>query len=98
MPRVARAMIEMAKLSAMTVDSRAWIPTPAEAWHMITRGNADALGWPDAGRLEVGAGADLLMLRPEIEFDRHLIGRLIYNWDDRFISHRIVNGRVFHLG
>jgi len=94
MPRVARAMIEVAKVRRMTVADRASVPTPAEAWHLITRGNAEALGWHDAGRLEAGAAADLLILRPPVAMDEHLIGRLIYNWRDDFIAHRILAGRL----
>lgn len=95
MPRVARAMIETAKMRAMTIDTAALIPSPAEAWQLITRGNAEALGWHDAGRIEIGASADLLALRlPAQYFDEHLIGRMIYTWRDTFISHRLVAGRL----
>jgi len=93
MPRVARAMIEVAKLRRLTVDPGAIVPTPAEAWSMMTRGNADALGWPDLGRLEVGASASLLVLRAPVERDEHLLGRLLYGWDDRWIVDRLVGGR-----
>lgn len=92
MPRVARAMIDVAKLRAMTIDPKAHVPTPSDAWQMITRGNADALGWSDAGRLEIGAAADLLILQPPFEVDEHLIGRLIYAWRNDYIAHRIVAG------
>jgi guanine deaminase len=94
MPRVARAMIEVAKLRRMTIDPDAHVPTPAEAWRMITEGNAEALGFDDAGRLEVGAAADLLVLRPELPVDAYLAGRLIYGWSETLITHRIVAGRV----
>ena len=93
MPRVARAMIEVAKMRSMTIDRNAHIPTPAEAWNLITRGNADALGWTDAGRLEMGAAADLLVLQLPFDVDEHLIGRLIYTWRDDYIALRIVAGR-----
>ena len=92
MPRVARAMIETAKLRSMTLDSKAHIPTPAEAWHLITQGNAHALGWSDAGRLDMGAAADVLVLQPPFDIDEHLIGRLIYTWSNDYIAHRIVAG------
>ncbi len=95
MPRVARAMIETAKSRRSTVAPNAHVPTPAEAWRLITRGNADALGWTDAGRIEVGAAADLLVLRvAESWFDEHLVGRLIYNWSHELIETRIVAGRA----
>lgn len=94
MPRVARAMIETAKSRAMTVQSDAFVPEPAEVWQMITRGNADALGWPDAGRLEVGAAADLLVFKVPFAIDEHLIGRLIYTWRDGYITHRVLDGEL----
>ena len=92
MPRIARAMIDTAKLRAMTLDPAAYVPCPAETWELITRTNALALGWPDAGRIEIGAAADLLVLRVPFEIDAHLIARLIHTWDDNYIAHRIVNG------
>lgn len=92
MPRVARAMIEVAKLRALAINPRAHVPTPAEAWHLITEGNAEACGWADAGRLERGAAADLLVLSGPFERDEHLIGRLIYGWDESWIAARIVAG------
>jgi guanine deaminase len=95
MPRVARAMIEVAKARAMALgDEVTPVPTPAEVWRLITRGNADALGWADGGRLEVGAVADLLVLEPPFEPDEHLIGRLIYTWRDAYITARIVAGTL----
>ncbi|MHC5024217.1 MAG: amidohydrolase family protein [Planctomycetota bacterium] len=95
MPRVARSMIEVAKHRRMTVDPEAAIPSPAEAWDLITRGNADALGLGDAGRLERGAAADLLVLDLPFEPDEHLIGRLLYTWRTGYIATRIVAGRVW---
>lgn len=94
MPRVARAMIDAAKVRRMTLDPKALVPTPAEAWHMISRGNADALGWDDAGRIEVGAAADLLVIRPPFDVDEHFFGRLIYEWSDEWIDATIVAGQV----
>ncbi len=95
MPRVARQFIETAKLRAMTVGAK-HIPSPAEAWNLITRQNADALGWPDAGRIEVNAAADLLVLRvPDLWRDEHLVGRLIYNWSPELIDARVFCGRIF---
>jgi guanine deaminase len=94
MPRVARAMIETAKVRRMTHEGAVHVPTPAEAWRLITRGNADALGFTDGGRLEPGAQADLLVLCPPFEADEHLIGRLIYTWRDEYIAHRIVAGEA----
>ncbi|MHC4590862.1 MAG: amidohydrolase family protein, partial [Planctomycetota bacterium] len=66
----------------------------AEVWELITRGNADALGFADGGRLEEGAAADLLVLKPPFAADGHLVGRLVYTWRDEYIAHRVVNGRL----
>lgn len=95
MPRVARSMIESAKLRAAAIDARAVVPSPAEAWRMITQGNAATLGWHDHGTLLPGAAADLLLLRPDVEFDRHLPGRLLYGWHDEWIEGAVVNGSWF---
>ncbi|MBL0927578.1 MAG: amidohydrolase family protein [Phycisphaerales bacterium] len=95
MPRVARAMIETAKVRRMTSARAASVrvPTPAEAWRRITSGNAALLGWPECGRLEPGAAADLLVLRvPDSWVDEHLVGRLIYNWSPGLIAARVING------
>lgn len=95
MARVARGMIETAKARRLTVAPSAHIPTPAEAWRLITRGNAEALGWEDAGLLEPGFRADLLLLRvPETWLDEHLVGRLLYTWDASRIETRICGGAV----
>ena len=96
MPRVARAMIETAKVRAMTAPAgqSVHVPTPAEAWTMITTGNALALGFADMGRLVPGAAADLLVLRPAVEIDRHLVGRLIYTWRDDYIEAIVLNGQL----
>ena len=90
-------MIETAKARAMTVRSGGFVPEPADVWDLITRGNAEALGWSDAGRLEVGAAADLLVLNPPIKMDEHLIGRLIYTWRDEYITHRVLDGELFEF-
>ncbi len=93
MPRVARAMIDTAKARELMTGVAQPIPTPGEAWDLITRGNADAIGWPRAARLEAGADADLLLLRaPDAWMDEHLVGRLLYNWSSSLITARIVGG------
>ncbi len=99
MPRVARAMIETAKARAMALPDAAGvhIPTPAEAWTLITRGNAEMLGFADdtgMGRLEAGAAADLLVLSPGLPVDEHLVGRLLYTWRDDYIDRVVLNGRL----
>ena len=96
MPRVARGMIETVKVRRMLTGENLRVPSPVEAWEMITRRNADVLGWHDCGRLGVGMAGELLVLRlPETWMDDHLIGRLIYNWSHDMIEHRVFGGRVF---
>jgi guanine deaminase len=97
MPRIARAMIEVAKARAMSCTPSQRIPTPDEAFTMITRGNADALGWPDSGRIEIGAAADLLILRLPFELDAYYVSRLLYGWDPAFIDTRILAGCIIDL-
>ncbi|MEC9374358.1 MAG: amidohydrolase family protein, partial [Planctomycetota bacterium] len=71
------------------------VPRPAEVWRLITEGNAEALGWSDAGRLQPGAQADLLILSPPASWlDEHLVGRLLYNWTPRLIERVILAGRA----
>ncbi|MGP1273709.1 MAG: amidohydrolase family protein [Phycisphaerales bacterium] len=94
-PRVARAMIEVAKARSFTASNPAdvFIPTPAEAWRQMTRGNALALGWQDAGELRVGSAADLLILRvPDDWHDEHLLGRILYRWSSDLITDRVLGG------
>lgn len=95
MPRVARAMIETAKVRRITGVGGRHVPTPGEAWNMITRTNASLLGWDDCGRIEAGAAADLLVLRvPDTWLDEHLVGRLIHNWSPSLIEARVFNGTI----
>ncbi len=95
MPRAAQAMINAAKFLAID-DPQATVPTAAEAWWQITRGNADSLGWNDVGRFEPGAAADLLVVRPDVAWRDALnpLSKLLYCWDDRWLQHTLVRGSV----
>lgn len=89
MVRVGRAMIEAA---ASIGDN---CPDPSEAWHAITAGNADSLGWADAGRLRVGAAADLLVIEPTIPWlDAAVdpLSMLMFAWDDRWLKKTMLRG------
>jgi guanine deaminase len=97
MPRVARAMIETAKVRSCVLDRPVHVPDAAEAWSLITRGNAEALGFDDAGRLEAGYVADLLVLTVPFEPDDRLVSRIIHTWRDDYITQRIVDGRLLPL-
>ncbi len=90
MVRVARAMIEAASSVGDT------FPLAATAWHAITAGNAELLGWGDAGRIKVGAAADLLVIKPTVPwldpgFDP--LSLLLFAWDDRWLSRTMLRGR-----
>ena len=95
MPRVARAMIEVAKARSFGASDPAsvFVPSPADAWRTMTRGNALALGMDDAGEIRVGASADILVLRvPDDWHDEHLLGRILYRWSHELIETRILRG------
>jgi len=90
MVRVARAMIEAA---ATLGDS---YPSAAEAWHSITAGNADQLGWSDSGRLRTGSSADFVVIKPNIAWQDCLVdplAMLMFAWDDRWIQNVFLRGK-----
>lgn len=105
MVRVGRAMIdaamriasngEMAK-GGSAVGPSADVPSAAEAWHQITAGNADALGWTDVGRLEPGKSADLCVIEPDLPWRSSVdpLSTLMFAWDDRWICQTILRGQV----
>jgi guanine deaminase len=99
MVRVARGMIETAKrLRAPFAEGEGNggpLPTAAECWWRITRGNAEAIGI-DGGRIAVGADADLVVFRPDVplELSPDPLSMLLYGWDERWIGAVIVGGRV----
>ncbi len=89
MVRVARAMITTA------ADLGDDYPSAASAWHSITAGNADALGWSDAGRLRVGDPADLVIIEPNIAWQNESVdplSMLMFAWDDRWIKRVYLRG------
>ncbi|MFK8112982.1 MAG: amidohydrolase family protein [Rubripirellula sp.] len=91
MVRVARAMIETA---CAVSDS---FPDAATAWHAITAGNADVLGWKDAGRLQAGNAADLLVIEPSIDWQSGSVdplSMLMFAWDDRWLKQTVLRGRA----
>lgn len=91
MVRVGRAMIETA--SALGEG----YPSAAMAWRQITAGNADAAGLADAGRLVVGASADLVVATPDVpwlEGPCDPLALAMFAWDDRWITQTLCRGRV----
>jgi guanine deaminase len=99
MVRVARAMIETAKTRRLA-DGVTPIPTPAEGWAQTTWWNADALGWADSGRIQVGAWADLVVIDPSRGPGAQPgwlnavdpLSQLLYSFDERWIAHTFVGG------
>lgn len=58
-------MFEEMKFASLMAKHASGDPTcmpAAETLDIATRGGADGMGWPDAGRLEVGALADIVLL------------------------------------
>jgi guanine deaminase len=101
MPRVARAMIDAAKyrlLAGLVEPRHADIPTPAQAWHQITAGNAAALHLEDVGSLESGGFADLLVLKPGFDPASHPepLGGTLYAWSESWVIATMSSGRVVH--
>ncbi len=92
MVRVARGMLETARRRGSDP------PGALEAWWQITAGNADALGWPDAGRLVAGASADILAIEPPPGWQQAAdpLSTLLHAWDDRWLTHTIVAGRAVY--
>lgn len=91
MVRVARAMIE----AAAAIGGA--FPSAAEGWHVITAGNADALGWNDAGRIKIGGAADLVIVKPDVPWLSGVadpLSRLMFGWDDHWIDATMVRGIV----
>ncbi len=91
MVRVARAMIETA--SALG----AAFPVAAQAWRQITAGNADALGWPDAGHLAPGNQADVVLIEPDLPWlsgEVDPLSMLMFAWDDRWVKGCWVRGEM----
>jgi guanine deaminase len=67
MPRVAVEALQTAKAMKVHTLPRgsSAIPTPAEAWWLLTAGAAEALCLDDVGAIEPGRQADCLVVRPE---------------------------------
>ena len=94
MVRVARAMID----AAASLGGE--VPTAAQAWYQITAGNAETLGWSDAGRIQQGFPADLLLIQPKIawlEGTVNPLARLMWSWDDRWLTDTFVRGRLAYI-
>jgi len=93
MVRVARAAREVWLASPQSQVAPMF--GPDYWWWQITAGNADALGWSDAGRIAVGAAADLVVIDSEQPL---MPSSLMYGLDDRWIRATICAGKVAWSG
>jgi len=91
-----RSMVRVARAAIETSRRRGTELRPSEAWWHITRGNADALGLADAGRIEPGAEADLLVVEPDLPWHESPdpLGTLLHGWDDRWLRQVVLRGNV----
>lgn len=93
MIRVAKAAIETA------IHRQEQPPTSEQMWWHLTAGNAAALGWQNAvGRLESGMEADLCIIQPPIPWQSapNPLDAVFYGWDDRWIRHVMIGGKVVY--
>lgn len=104
MVRVGRAMIDAAMRLVGHQSSereKQAVPTAAEAWHQITTGNANSIGQDKIGRIEPGASADMLVIKPDLpwlpidEVDQRCpLSTLMFCWDDRWIQRTYLQGSL----
>jgi len=100
MPQVAVACLQTAKAlkAAAMPHGGQPVPTPTEAWWLLTKGAAEALNWADRiGGIEPGLEADCLVVRPE-PWIRDLAGTqqlsaLLYTIRPQHIEHVLIAGR-----
>lgn len=92
MIRTARSMLEV----TMYVDEPP--PSAANAWWQLTAGNANLLGWDSCGRIEEGADADLVALRPFHRWQDTLdpLSDVLWTWNDRWLAQTIIAGRTVY--
>ncbi len=100
MPRVAVECLQTAKTLKVHAIPRGShpVPMPAEAWWVLTRGGAEALGLADRiGAIEPGFEADVLVVRPEswiadLPPDQQ-VSALLYTLRPHQIEHVFIAGR-----
>ena len=100
MPHVAVECLQTAKALKVHAIPRGLhqVPSPAEAWWMLTRGGAQALSMDDrVGSIEPGFEADCLVVRPEAWIadlpTRQQISALLYTIRPDQIEHVFIAGR-----
>ncbi|MHC4611753.1 MAG: amidohydrolase family protein [Planctomycetota bacterium] len=100
MPHVAVECLQTSKALKVHAIPRGshQVPTPAEAWWMLTRGAADALSMSDRiGSIEPGFEADCLIVRPEKWIAdlpaKQQVSALLYTIRPDAIEHVFIAGR-----
>jgi guanine deaminase len=100
MPRVAVTGLETAKTLKVHAIPRGshQVPTPAEAWWVLTRGAAEALSMAETiGGVEVGKQADCLVVRPEPWINglplEQRVSALLYTIQPQQVEHVFIAGR-----
>lgn len=100
MPQVAVCCIQTAKaLKVHAIPRGSYsVPTPAEAWWLLTAGAAQALGMSDRiGSIEPGLDADCLVVRPEKWIaslpKEQQISALLYTMRPSQIEHVFIAGQ-----
>jgi cytosine/adenosine deaminase-related metal-dependent hydrolase len=75
---------------------RRGVPSAAEAWWQVTAGNAEAIGLTETGRLEAGAWADLVVVRPGSTWMGSVdpLAAVLWGWDDRWVEATLAGGSV----
>ena len=100
MPHVAVEGLQTAKaLKVHAIPRRSYpVPTPTEAWWVLTRGAAEALKMGDRiGSVEKGFEADCLVVRPELWIadlpPEQQVSALLYTISPQQIEHVYIAGR-----
>jgi len=90
MIRTARSMLEV------TMYVREAPPPAAQAWWQMTAGNASLLGWESCGRIQEGAEADIVTLRPFHRWQDTLdpLSDVLWTWNDRWLTRTLVAGKT----
>ncbi|MEM1445326.1 MAG: amidohydrolase family protein [Planctomycetota bacterium] len=101
-----RSMVRVARNMLLTAARRGTpIPSAAQAWSMITAGNAEILSPREpsepTGVLTSGARADVLVIEPDTpdhawhpEHHADPLAALLWAWDDRWLKRTIAAGET----
>lgn len=99
MPRVAVEAMQMAKALALETLPRRpdRLLNPVEAWHLLTKGAAEALGLENVGTIDANYFADCLVVRPEPWIAKlppsQQVSALLYTLTPQQIEHVYVAGK-----